>query len=70
MCGVVSGVFFVASLLDIHSGYLTTANATEITQWFDDISTNAADWYRKCGRSSANSWPAFTRGWIHGTAGR
>lgn len=79
------GLYFSVALLEIYSQSLLKMSGARIQQWFEEVATNKQDWYRTLsvsvptevsqatGSSHAkfvpDNWPAFTRGWIHITAG-
>lgn len=78
----IEGVYYIASLLEIHASALLQMNAAQITQWFDDITHNKPNWFRSVvlespqlidGTSAASttpsSWGDFVEAWIHATAG-
>jgi hypothetical protein len=73
------------ALLKIYSHSLLKLTGPRIRQWFEEVGMNKADWYRNMSVSVPDgveksvgsteikfipdSWTAFTKGWIHCTAG-
>lgn len=50
-----TGLYFVVSLLTLHSSTLLQMNSPALLQWFTDLQTNKKNWFRQCKVSSDNN---------------
>jgi hypothetical protein len=72
------GLYFLTTLLELHSQVLQTMNATQLYEWFESVETNQEKWFKRCSfitsgeeyKCDSLKWNEFTAGWIESTAGK
>ena len=80
----ISGVYFIAALLDLFSSQLLTMTSTQIKDWMRDVAAGQDFWYQRLDGPALSpeviavlqdrgskyvTWTEFVNGWIHATAG-
>jgi hypothetical protein len=77
-CRHIVGLYFLTTLLELHSQVLQTMNAAQLYEWFESIETNQEEWFKRCSfitsgeeyKCDSLKWNEFTAGWIESTASK